>query len=42
MMIDINGKEQLRIRDTKNVVKNLFRLFQTWLEKNSLPELELG
>jgi len=29
------GQEEFRMRDTKNVVKNIFRLFHTWVEDHS-------
>lgn len=27
--------EEYRLRDTKNLVKNIFRLFQSWVEENT-------
>lgn len=27
--------DEVRLRDTKNVVKNIIRLFQTWIDEHS-------
>ncbi len=35
-------QEEYKVRDTKNVVKNIFRLFQSWIEQNKSSEFQLG
>lgn len=37
-----NGQEDGKIRDVRNVVKNIFRLFQSWVEDNTISELCLA
>lgn len=39
--VEHGGQEDYRVRDTKNLVKNIFRLFNSWLEKHTPPELSL-
>jgi hypothetical protein len=34
-------EDETRTRDTKNVVKNILRLFQSWIDDHSPPELGL-
>jgi hypothetical protein len=34
--------QKQRRASPNNIVKNIFRLFQNWLEEDSPPELELG
>ena len=35
-------EEEKKGRDTKNVVKNIYRLFQNWVEEHLNPDLEVG
>jgi hypothetical protein len=33
--------EEIRHRDTKNVVKNIIRLFQSWIDTHSLSKSQI-
>jgi len=33
--------EEIRHRDTKNVVKNIIRLFQSWIETHSVSRSQI-
>ena len=40
--LNTQGEEEHRVRDTKNLVKNICKLFQNWIEDDPLVKLHLG